>query len=106
MLAGRTINVISLAGVAFAIGMTLDNSIVVLESIEIERRKAQQERAQSEKKKAEEEAKAAAEKQRRKEEETRLATEARFRRLAESFGDDDADRAALSSSSPFTMATR
>ncbi len=33
-LAGRTINVISLAGVAFAIGMTLDNSIVVLESIE------------------------------------------------------------------------
>ena len=39
LLAGRTINVISLAGVAFAIGMTLDNSIVVLESIEIERRK-------------------------------------------------------------------
>ena len=34
LLAGRTINVISLAGVAFAIGMTLDNSIVVLESIE------------------------------------------------------------------------
>jgi multidrug efflux pump subunit AcrB len=34
MLGGRTINVISLAGVAFAIGMTLDNSIVVLESIE------------------------------------------------------------------------
>ena len=34
MLTGRTINVISLAGVAFAIGMTLDNSIVVLESIE------------------------------------------------------------------------
>ena len=34
ILAGRTINVISLAGVAFAIGMTLDNSIVVLESIE------------------------------------------------------------------------
>ncbi len=34
MLMGRTINVISLAGVAFAIGMTLDNSIVVLESIE------------------------------------------------------------------------
>ena len=29
MIAGRTINVISLAGVAFAIGMTLDNSIVV-----------------------------------------------------------------------------
>ncbi|WP_133490858.1 efflux RND transporter permease subunit [Alcanivorax sp. 24] len=39
LLAGRTINVISLAGVAFAIGMTLDNSIVVLESIEIERRR-------------------------------------------------------------------
>ena len=38
-LAGRTINVISLAGVAFAIGMTLDNSIVVLESIELERRR-------------------------------------------------------------------
>ena len=37
--AGRTINVISLAGVAFAIGMTLDNGIVVLESIERERRK-------------------------------------------------------------------
>lgn len=32
-LAGRTINVISLAGVAFAIGMTVDNTIVVLESI-------------------------------------------------------------------------
>ena len=39
MLTGRTINVISLAGVAFAIGMTLDNSIVVLESIELERRR-------------------------------------------------------------------
>ena len=39
MVAGRTINVISLAGVAFALGMTLDNSIVVLESIELERRK-------------------------------------------------------------------
>ncbi|MEO1574269.1 MAG: efflux RND transporter permease subunit, partial [Pseudomonadota bacterium] len=37
--AGRTINVISLAGVAFAIGMTLDNSIVVLEAIERNRRK-------------------------------------------------------------------
>jgi multidrug efflux pump subunit AcrB len=34
LLAGRTINVISLAGVAFAVGMTLDNSIVVLEAIE------------------------------------------------------------------------
>ncbi len=30
---GRTINIISLAGVAFAIGMTVDNTIVVLESI-------------------------------------------------------------------------
>ncbi len=30
----RSINVISLAGITFAIGMTLDNSIVVLESIE------------------------------------------------------------------------
>ncbi|MEE8379636.1 MAG: efflux RND transporter permease subunit [Gammaproteobacteria bacterium] len=39
LLAGRTINIISLAGVAFAIGMTLDNTIVVLESIEQERRK-------------------------------------------------------------------
>ncbi|MBA1146162.1 efflux RND transporter permease subunit [Ectothiorhodospiraceae bacterium WFHF3C12] len=39
LLMGRTINVISLAGVAFAIGMTLDNSIVVLESIELARRK-------------------------------------------------------------------
>ncbi|RLQ23362.1 efflux RND transporter permease subunit [Seongchinamella sediminis] len=38
LLAGRTINVISLAGIAFALGMTLDNSIVVLESIELERR--------------------------------------------------------------------
>jgi multidrug efflux pump subunit AcrB len=33
----RTINVISLAGIAFAIGMTIDNTIVVLESIERER---------------------------------------------------------------------
>lgn len=39
LIAGRTINVISLAGIAFAIGMTLDNSIVVLESIALERRK-------------------------------------------------------------------
>ncbi len=38
MAAGRTINVISLAGIAFAIGMTLDNSIVVLEAIERRRR--------------------------------------------------------------------
>ena len=36
--AGRTVNVISLAGVAFAIGMTLDNSIVVIEAIEMKRR--------------------------------------------------------------------
>ena len=33
MLFDRTINVISLAGVAFAIGMTVDNTIVVLEAI-------------------------------------------------------------------------
>ncbi|MDX5363126.1 MAG: efflux RND transporter permease subunit [Pseudazoarcus pumilus] len=39
MLGGRTINVISLAGVAFAIGMTIDNSIVVLENIERYRRR-------------------------------------------------------------------
>lgn len=38
MAAGRTINVISLAGVAFAIGMTVDNAIVVLEAIEKQRR--------------------------------------------------------------------
>ncbi|MEM7503512.1 MAG: efflux RND transporter permease subunit [Pseudomonadota bacterium] len=36
---GRTINVISLAGIAFSIGMTLDNSIVVLEAIEQLRRR-------------------------------------------------------------------
>ncbi|MGB7183202.1 MAG: efflux RND transporter permease subunit, partial [Burkholderiaceae bacterium] len=35
---GRTINVISLAGVAFAIGMTLDNTIVVLDAIDRKRR--------------------------------------------------------------------
>jgi multidrug efflux pump subunit AcrB len=35
---GRTINVISMAGIAFALGMTLDNSIVVLENIEHKRR--------------------------------------------------------------------
>lgn len=35
----RTINVISLAGIAFAIGMTVDNSIVVLESIEQARKR-------------------------------------------------------------------
>jgi HAE1 family hydrophobic/amphiphilic exporter-1 len=37
---GRSINVISLAGVTFAVGMVLDNSIVVLESIDIERKTA------------------------------------------------------------------
>ena len=37
-MAGRTINVISLAGVAFALGMTLDNTIVVLDSIDRRRR--------------------------------------------------------------------
>lgn len=39
LLAGRTVNVISLAGIAFAIGMTLDNSIVVLESMALEQRR-------------------------------------------------------------------
>ncbi len=39
LIAGRTLNVISLAGVAFAIGMTIDNTIVVLESIETQRRR-------------------------------------------------------------------
>ncbi|WP_193214586.1 efflux RND transporter permease subunit [Luteolibacter marinus] len=39
LLLGRTINVISLAGIAFAIGMTIDNTIVVLESIQQERQK-------------------------------------------------------------------
>ncbi|MDX5977034.1 efflux RND transporter permease subunit [Vreelandella alkaliphila] len=38
MLTGRTINVISMAGIAFAIGMSVDNSIVVLENIERYRR--------------------------------------------------------------------
>lgn len=38
LLLDRTINVISMAGIAFAIGMTVDNTIVVLESIESERR--------------------------------------------------------------------
>ncbi|MDX1556323.1 MAG: efflux RND transporter permease subunit, partial [Xanthomonadales bacterium] len=36
---GRTVNVISLAGIAFSIGMTLDNTIVVLETIEQYRRR-------------------------------------------------------------------
>ena len=39
LLFNRTINVISLAGIAFAIGMTVDNTIVVLESIEQARRR-------------------------------------------------------------------
>ena len=38
LLTGRSINVISLAGIAFAIGMTLDNSIVVMENIHRHRR--------------------------------------------------------------------
>lgn len=42
LLFDRTINVISLAGVAFAIGMTVDNTIVVLESIEQARRRGLQ----------------------------------------------------------------
>jgi len=33
LITGRTINVVSLAGVAFAIGMTMDNNIVVAENI-------------------------------------------------------------------------
>ncbi len=33
-LLGRTVNVVSLAGMAFAVGMVVDNAIVVLESIE------------------------------------------------------------------------
>ena len=37
MLLDRTINVISLAGIALAIGMTIDNTIVVHESIQQER---------------------------------------------------------------------
>ena len=43
--AGRTVNVISLAGIAFAIGMTLDNSIVVLEAIERKRREGMEKMA-------------------------------------------------------------
>lgn len=39
-LMGRTVNVVSLAGMAFAVGMVVDNSIVVLESIDTWRRKA------------------------------------------------------------------
>ncbi|MGF1508703.1 MAG: efflux RND transporter permease subunit [Myxococcota bacterium] len=36
---GRTINVISLAGMAFAVGMVVDNAIVVLENIDSHRQK-------------------------------------------------------------------
>jgi multidrug efflux pump subunit AcrB len=39
LLAGRTLNVISLAGIAFAIGMTVDNTIVVVEAIDQARRR-------------------------------------------------------------------
>ena len=38
-LLGRTINVVSLAGTAFAVGMVVDNSIVALESIDAARRR-------------------------------------------------------------------
>lgn len=41
LLAGRTLNVISLAGVAFAMGMTVDNAIVVLESIDQARKRGE-----------------------------------------------------------------
>lgn len=36
---GRTVNVVSLAGMAFAVGMVVDNAIVVLENIETHRRR-------------------------------------------------------------------
>jgi HAE1 family hydrophobic/amphiphilic exporter-1 len=39
-LLGRTVNVVSLAGVAFAVGMVVDNAIVVLESIDASRRRS------------------------------------------------------------------
>ncbi len=39
-LLGRTLNVVSLAGMAFAVGMVVDNAIVVLESIDAWRAKA------------------------------------------------------------------
>ena len=44
-LLGRTVNVVSLAGVTFAIGMVLDNSIVALESIDTWRGRLSQPRA-------------------------------------------------------------
>lgn len=34
LVGGRTINVVSLAGIAFAIGMTVDNNVVVMENIQ------------------------------------------------------------------------
>lgn len=39
LLTGRTLNVVSLAGIAFALGMTVDNAVVVLESIDQVRRR-------------------------------------------------------------------
>lgn len=39
-LLGRSVNVVSLAGVTFAVGMVIDNSIVVLEAIETRRQAA------------------------------------------------------------------
>ena len=41
MLTGRTINVISLAGIAFAVGMVVDAAIVVLENIYRRREKGE-----------------------------------------------------------------
>ena len=38
-LLGRTVNIVSLAGMAFAVGMVVDNSIVVLENIDAWRRR-------------------------------------------------------------------
>ncbi len=40
-LLGRTLNVVSLAGIAFAVGMVVDNAIVVLESIDSWRSRAE-----------------------------------------------------------------
>ncbi|NIR14671.1 MAG: efflux RND transporter permease subunit, partial [Desulfobacterales bacterium] len=37
-LLGRNLNVISLAGIAFAVGMLVDNAIVVLENIDRHRK--------------------------------------------------------------------
>src|SRR5690606_1005021 len=36
---GRTVNIVSLAGTAFAVGMVVDNSIVVLEAIDVWRQR-------------------------------------------------------------------